>query len=105
MRCVQVPYSGFGMAGRALAMHAAVRVVRTVAFLSVVMPNARTPRCYAQRFPPVPDGMWDYFVAGANAVRGSGGCNDLILRRARSATRLQLRSSLRVESAWQSVCR
>ena len=68
------------MAGRALAMHAAVRVVRTVAFLSVVMPNARSPQCYAQRFPPVPERMWEYFVAGAKALRGSGGCNDLILR-------------------------
>jgi hypothetical protein len=61
-------------------MHAAVRVVRTIAFLSVVMPNARSPHCYASRFPPVPDGMWEYFMAGSKAIRGSGGCNDLILR-------------------------
>ena len=77
---VQVPYSGFGIAARGLAMHAFVRVVRTFAFLAVVMPNPRSPRCFASRFKPVPEGWWEYLKAGAFAVRGSGGCNDLILR-------------------------
>jgi hypothetical protein len=77
---LQVPYSGFGIAARGLAMHFTVRIVRTGAFLAVVMPNARSPRCFADRFAPVPEGTWDYIIAGAKSLRGSGGCNDLILR-------------------------
>ena len=61
-------------------MHAFVRVVRTAAFLAVVMPNPRSPKCFASRFAPVPEDWWGYLKAGALAMRGSGGCNDLILR-------------------------
>jgi hypothetical protein len=61
-------------------MHVGVRIIRTIAFLSVVMPNSRSPHCYASRFPAVPGDTWEYIVVGWRAIRGSGGCNDLILR-------------------------
>lgn len=78
---VQIPYSGFSIASRALLMHVIVRIVRTVAFLAVVLPNARTPTCYARRFPPVPEQLWEYVWTGLSTLKGFGGCNDLILRR------------------------
>lgn len=77
---VQIPYSGFSIASRALLMHIIVRVVRTVSFLAVVLPNARTPTCYARRFPPVPETMLDFIWTGLSTLKGFGGCNDLILR-------------------------
>jgi hypothetical protein len=61
-------------------MHILVRIIRTASFLAVVIPNARSPRCYADRFPPVPQGMWNYIVTGYKSIRGGGGCNDLIMR-------------------------
>jgi hypothetical protein len=76
----QIPYSGFGIASRALLMHAIVRVIRTVSFLAVVLPNSKTANCYARRFPRVPDGMWEYILTGISTLKGFGGCNDLILR-------------------------
>lgn len=77
---VQIPYSGFSIASRALMMHIIVRVVRTVSFLAVVLPNARTPTCYTRRFPPVPETMSDFIWTGLSTLKGFGGCNDLILR-------------------------
>lgn len=77
---MQIPYSGFAVASRALLMHCAVRVVRTVAFLSVVIPHPKHTNCYAGKFPPVPDTMSEYILAGIGSIRGSGGCNDLIMR-------------------------
>ena len=77
---MQVPYSGFAMAARALAMHAIVRVYRTLAFLCVVMPNGRTPRCYEQRFKPPPEEWGAFMRMGITAINGAGGCNDLIFR-------------------------
>ena len=75
-----MPYSGFAMASRAFVMHVILRIFRVVAFLSVVLPNARNPRCYAHRFKPVPEGWADYMWAGVTALKGAGGCNDLIFR-------------------------
>ena len=77
---VQIPYSGFAVASRALLMHCTVRVVRTIGFLAVVIPHPKHTNCYAGKFPPVPDTMYEYILAGMAAVRGSGGCNDLIMR-------------------------
>ena len=96
---MQVPYSGFGIAARALAMHALVRVVRTASFLAVVMPNARSPKCYERKFAPPPDGMWDYMVAGFKSLRGSGGCNDLILRFSSPALPLEQKATLWAHTA------
>lgn len=76
----QVPYSGFGIAARALATHTVVRVVRTAAFLAVVLPNSRNSSCYAERFPPVPQGWMEYVLTGVSTLKGFGGCNDLIIR-------------------------
>lgn len=61
-------------------MHVVVRIFRTIAFLAVVLPNARTPGCYARRFPPVPEDMVNYVWTGASTLKGFGGCNDLVLR-------------------------
>jgi hypothetical protein len=77
---VQIPYSGFALAARALLMHSIVRVIRTVGFLSVVMPHPKHTNCYAGKFPPVPEKMGDYILAGIMSLKGGGGCNDLIIR-------------------------
>jgi hypothetical protein len=61
-------------------MHIIIRIVRTVGFLSVVLPHARNPKCYASRFPPVPETMKEYIWTGISTLKGFGGCNDLILR-------------------------
>lgn len=68
------------MASRALLMHAIVRVFRVVCFLAVVLPNPRGWQCYRQRFPKPPDDWWSYMAVGVSAMKGSGGCNDLIIR-------------------------
>ncbi len=55
------------------------RVLRMACFMCTVLPNPR-PGCYRRRFPPVPAGLWDTIRAGYTAIRGFGGCNDLIFR-------------------------
>lgn len=55
---LQVPYSGFGMMSRVVLTIAASRVLRVASFMCTVLPNPR-PGCYARRFPPVPDGLWE----------------------------------------------
>jgi hypothetical protein len=54
------------------------RIIRTISFLSTVLPSPR-PGCYASRFPlPPPEGWFDWIMVGYSSVRGVGGCNDLI---------------------------
>lgn len=77
---VQIPYSGFAVASRALLMHCTVRIIRTIGFLSVVMPHPKHPHCFAGKFPAVPEKMSDYILTGISTLKGGGGCNDLIMR-------------------------
>lgn len=74
----QVPYSGFGMMSRFFAATVVGRLVRVAAFCATVLPNPR-PGCYARRFPPPPADAWGVVREGFKQLRGSGGCNDLVI--------------------------
>lgn len=73
----QVPYSGFGIMARVTLTICCSRALRVVCFMSTVLPSPR-PGCYARRFPPAPDGLWDTLKLGYTTIRGFGGCNDLV---------------------------
>jgi hypothetical protein len=65
---LQVPYSGFAMGARFMDTIAWAHALRTLAFLTTVLPNPR-PNCYARNFPPVPSGErlqgWEKVAASA----------------------------------------
>jgi DNA mismatch repair protein MutS2 len=74
----QVPFSGFGMMSRFFAATVVGRLVRVAAFCATVLPNPR-PGCYARRFPPPPGDAWGVLREGFKQLRGTGGCNDLVV--------------------------
>ncbi|KAI3427203.1 hypothetical protein D9Q98_007139 [Chlorella vulgaris] len=73
----QVPYSGFGMGTRFIDTIAWTHIIRTLAFMTTVLPNPRL-RCYARNFPPVPADWREFLAIGLSTKRGSG-CNDLVI--------------------------
>ena len=54
------------------------RIIRSIAFLLTILPSPR-PGCYIRRFPAVPDSWSQYLRIGFGQLRGSGGCNDLVI--------------------------
>lgn len=74
----QVPFSGFGMMSRFFAATVVGRLVRVAAFCATVLPNPQ-PGCYARRFPPPPEDTWGIVREGFKQLRGTGGCNDLVV--------------------------
>lgn len=75
----QTPYSGFGIMSRALLTCSLSRIIRVACFCSTVLPPC-WPGCYRRRFPPPPEDWWTMIKIGFTALRGFGGCNDLIFR-------------------------
>jgi hypothetical protein len=73
----QLPYSGFAIATRLIDCIGWSHALRTVAYMITVLPNPR-PHCYARRFPPVPDTVWEFIKIGMWEKRGNG-CNDLVI--------------------------
>eukprot|EP00878_Enallax_costatus_P012058 GHUV01012590.1.p2 GENE.GHUV01012590.1~~GHUV01012590.1.p2 ORF type:complete len:216 (+),score=33.40 GHUV01012590.1:550-1197(+) len=73
----QHPYSGFGVMSRFCLTICFSRILRTVSFMSTVLPSPR-PGCYRRRFPPPPDTVWGMIKVGIKQLRGFGGCNDLV---------------------------
>eukprot|EP00879_Flechtneria_rotunda_P013945 GHRR01014564.1.p1 GENE.GHRR01014564.1~~GHRR01014564.1.p1 ORF type:complete len:201 (+),score=33.85 GHRR01014564.1:1051-1653(+) len=73
----QHPYSGFGVMARFCLTICFSRILRTVCFMSTVLPSPR-PGCYRHRFPAPPEDWWGIIVVGIRELRGFGGCNDLI---------------------------
>ncbi|PRW44370.1 hypothetical protein C2E21_6505 [Chlorella sorokiniana] len=71
------PHSGFGMGARFMDTIAWTHLIRTVAFMTTVLPNPKL-QCYARNFPRVPDSWAEFVRIGFSAKRGSG-CNDLVI--------------------------
>ncbi|KAI7836099.1 hypothetical protein COHA_010027 [Chlorella ohadii] len=71
------PHSGFGMGARFMDTIAWTHLMRTVAFMTTVLPNPK-PHCYSRNFPKVPDNWAEFVRIGFSAKRGSG-CNDLVI--------------------------
>lgn len=76
-KLAQRKLSGFAMAAQVAATVALSRAIRTVSFISTILPNPRY-HCYYRKFPPVPDNWLDFVRVGFSRLRGNGGCNDLI---------------------------
>lgn len=66
-----------GLALRALATFATVRVIRTISFLLTVLPS-QNPNCYRQHFPLPPNDWISWLMIGMQP-QTHGGCNDLII--------------------------